>query len=156
MLEDEPDLLPLLAQGRLRGGHASTVRCDAIAHGLTGDQQVAVVDALEAVHRAQERGLAGARGTDEHDDLARLHVQRDVIEHPAPAEFARNVLRADEGIGHFRTPESERAVTGVRGADRRPPNSRCHGDAVVTMPTRALSFFSIALWMIVQIVVRAR
>src|SRR5690606_13817969 len=47
---------------------------------LPVDQDVPAVDRLEVVEGAQERRLAGSRGSDEADDLAALDDQVDAAE----------------------------------------------------------------------------
>ncbi len=50
-------------------------------------------------HR-QQRGLAGAVGPEQRDDLARLAAQRDAVERPAPAVAARDVGKREGGEVH--------------------------------------------------------
>ncbi len=52
-----------------------------IAHPFSGDDDLAVVIAIESGDQAQQRGLAATARTDHADEFAGAHMQRDVIEH---------------------------------------------------------------------------
>src|SRR5690606_10773882 len=63
------------------------------------EPDVAVVDLLEEVDRAQERRLARARGADQRDDLVGAHVEVDAVEHDVLAEGLADTAHAQQGWG---------------------------------------------------------
>ena len=67
---------------------------------------------LQAGDHAQQRGLAAARGAEEADELALLHLQRDVVERGEGAE----------ALGH--RPDAQ-----VHGVATRPHGRRARADA---------------------------
>jgi hypothetical protein len=70
-------------------------------HQPAADKDAAFIGTFEPGGDAQSGGLAGARGTDQADDLAALYVQRDMIDRKPRAEAARNApqRQAVDGIG---------------------------------------------------------
>jgi hypothetical protein len=57
--------------------------------------QPAAVRLDDVEDRSDERGLARAVGTEQPEDLARAHLQRDVVEGDGPAEALRHPFRAN-------------------------------------------------------------
>ena len=69
---------------------------------LAVDLDVAVVDGLETVDGAAERGLAGTRGADDNNNLALADVQVDVLQDVQLAVMLVHGLQGDERIaGHL-------------------------------------------------------
>jgi hypothetical protein len=90
LVEEEAAHLQVLGH-RQRREHAPALGRDgdALAHdvvrGQVGDvpavqQDVAAAGARAAAHRHQQRGLAGAVGADQRDDLALVDVQADLVD----------------------------------------------------------------------------
>ena len=53
---------------------------------------------LQAQQAADQRGFARAIGSDDRDDLARPHIDVDLIENVAPADFECSLARAQDGV----------------------------------------------------------
>ena len=85
-------------------------------HVAAGDLDAAGVLRLEPGDHAQQRGLAAARGAEEADELALLHLQRDVVERGEGAE----------ALGH--RPDAQ-----VHGAGDRRATARCALDVCTTV-----------------------
>ncbi|MCY1379944.1 hypothetical protein D9M69_677130 [compost metagenome] len=51
----------------------------AVAHGLAFERDAAAAGALQPGHGAQQRGLAAARGADQHADVASAQAQRHAV-----------------------------------------------------------------------------
>ena len=66
-------------------------------HVAAGDLDAAGILHLEAGDHAQQRGLAAARRAEEADELARLHLERDVVERAEGAEALGNARRRAGG-----------------------------------------------------------
>ena len=83
------------------------------------DQDLAGVERLEAADGAQERGLAAARRTEERQELARRHRQRQVVEGDHVAALGRGEAlgRVADSRGSWRTPPW-RARTAAPGPRR--------------------------------------
>src|SRR5206468_11629426 len=94
-LEDHADLGPL-------AGDVALGVLDELAVAFPVADQVAVhldatgIDLLEMVDAANEGRLPGSRRADDADDLARLDVERDALQHLQPAEALDDVLRAHD------------------------------------------------------------
>src|SRR6478672_3718920 len=86
-LEHHPDL------GAQRGEGLALLR-----QRLAVERDRALVDRLEAVDRAAQRRLARARRADDHDDLAALHGEVDVLEGVELSEVLLHVAQHDEGL----------------------------------------------------------
>src|SRR5713101_2405816 len=65
--------------------------------GIAVDEDLALLDGLELVDAADERALARARGSAHHHDLARRHVEIDVLEHLHRAKPLADLRVADGG-----------------------------------------------------------
>ena len=61
------------------------------------NEDLARVDGLKTVDGAAERGLAGARGANHHDDLALAYLEVDVLEHVKAAKVLVHVAELDDG-----------------------------------------------------------
>src|SRR5690606_28346623 len=77
-------LLPDLAHGGRTTAHAAAV-----------DDEVAAVDGLERVDATQQRGLARARGPDEHHHLAGADAEVDAVEHHGGPEALADLAEFD-------------------------------------------------------------
>ena len=71
------------------------------ADGLAAVLDRAAVGRFEAVHAAQQRGLAGAAGADDAHDLAGAHVEVDVAQHAVVAEGLAQVAHGEDGLRAF-------------------------------------------------------
>src|SRR5205823_12735187 len=58
----------------------------------------------ESEHDAQQRGLAGAVGTDDADKLTRLHVHAHVAQDIAPTKAQSHVFKAQDGSARGHRP----------------------------------------------------
>ena len=58
----------------------------------------ALLRRVDAGERVEQRGLAGAVGTDHGEDLAALHLHRDVVEADDAAESQRDVLDVEDHV----------------------------------------------------------
>jgi len=63
------------------------------------EQDVASVGHVEAGKAVEERGLAGAIGADETDNLARRHVEGDAVQRHDTAEADRHAAHAQQSVG---------------------------------------------------------
>ena len=68
-----------------------------VRHVAPADLDHAFVLRVEARDRAQQRGLAAARGPEEADELALVDVERDVLQGGELAEMLVQVADAEEG-----------------------------------------------------------
>src|SRR5690606_40965294 len=82
VLREEVELLEDHAGFLTDGPHLAP----AAAHAHAVDEQVSALDRLQRVDAAQERRLARARRPDQHDLLARLDVEVDLVEDDVGAE----------------------------------------------------------------------
>ena len=71
----------------LAGGHVGQV--------APGDLDDARIGPLEPGDAAEQRRLAAARGAEERDELARRHLERDVVERPDLSEAFADPLQRD-------------------------------------------------------------
>ena len=77
---------------------AQRVEVDAgAADAVVVQADLAALDRLQAVDAAQQRGLAAARGADQADDLVRLDVEAEALEHLEGAVALVDVLDLDQG-----------------------------------------------------------
>ena len=96
-LEDHPHPAPDPARVHPRVGDLLVLEPDA-----------AVVDGLQQVQAAQQRGLAAARGADQADHVVRRDVEADVAQHHLVAVRLAEVLDPQQG-GHRAPARSRRA-----------------------------------------------
>ena len=80
-----------MPKSRAAGGRFETSRPADLDH--------AFVLRVEARDRAQQRGLAAAGGAEEADELALLHVERDVLQRGELAEVLVQIADAQEWRG---------------------------------------------------------
>ena len=57
------------------------------------------VDLLQEVDALHERGLAGARGTKQRDDLVLLDVEGHMVQNGVAAEALADAIQAQDGFG---------------------------------------------------------
>ena len=83
--------------------HVADLVLDAPAFGREVEAEhlaLARIEAQEAAHQADRRGLAGAVGAEETDDLAAFDADRDVVDDLGGAEGLAQVAHVDGGFGH--------------------------------------------------------
>ena len=117
MLEDEADL--------------------ALAHRLSGrvlavEVDRALIRRLQAGDDPQQRGLAGARGAEQRDQLAAGHVEAHVVEGDEVAECLAQVADLD---AHAAILSSESSVSARIAAERR----CCHSTSVLSASVTSAS-----------------
>ncbi len=66
-------------------------------HAYAANLQLAFADVFQARDRAQQRGLAAARGADKHDKLAVVDLQIDAVQRGDIAKAFLDVLEANRG-----------------------------------------------------------
>src|SRR5881296_3420896 len=67
--------------------------------GLALEEQVALIGRVEPAHAVEQRGLAGAVGTDEADDLPVGHVEGDAVQRHDASESHGDVTNGEERCG---------------------------------------------------------
>ncbi|MNO94057.1 hypothetical protein D3C76_856680 [compost metagenome] len=87
------------------GGHQFTVLRGLELEFFAGDQNLALVRVLQQVDAPQERGLAGAGGTQDRDHIAVAGGQRDALEHLQRAVAFVQVadFKRGRGLSHVRS-----------------------------------------------------
>ena len=103
-LEDEADGVGAVAGRVVEPGHV-----------LAADPDLAGVGPVERADQVEERALAAARRPGERDELARVELERDVLEcaDAAALEALPHMPDVDLGATHFTTAIDQRAFAGA-------------------------------------------
>ncbi len=107
-LLEEPDALERAADAP-RGDH---VRAQA-DHGPAVDEDLAFLRLLHARDAVEQRRLAAAVGADDAEDLASVHVERDVVDSPQAAELLHDALHLEDRFALLDDPVAGRRVAYV-------------------------------------------
>ena len=124
-LEDESDLL-----GAQAGAPVLVERAEILAV----EMDRAAGGPVESGEQAEQRGLAAARGSDDGHERARLHVERDIVQHGERAAAGRIRFR-ERGAAQHAVNDKQVWVGRSRGGRRLRRAGRAAQAAVAT-PTR--------------------